>query len=232
MTIPGTRGGLSRLPYVWHAGQTCVFFLMKLTYPLFSVGLLAPIELHCLDANCGTFVPSQVFSFSGGDVETHRGGLCAQPHARASTIRKHLRVCLEEPEYRVVPRLGENQVPGAGYPARAGPEPDRSKSATRGYLCPGYPGTRVPGFTIYGAPENLLHTAHRDTQHTTHTILLPAAGGPSIPQREGCPSLSPCAGPSRQASWPTMKKCLLVDVLLFFARGLRSAVDSCVVVVS
>ena len=82
-----------------------------------------------------------------------------------------------------MPRLGENRVPGAGYPARPGPEPDRSKSATRGYLCPGYPGTRVPGSTIHGAPENLLrtahrsqltahstqHTAHRDTQHTTHT---------------------------------------------------------------
>ena len=47
--------------------------------------------------NCGTVVPSQVFSFSDGGVETHRGGLCAQPHARGSTKRKHLRVCLEEP---------------------------------------------------------------------------------------------------------------------------------------
>ena len=132
---------------------------------------------------------------------------------------------------RVVPRLGENRAHVAGYPARPGPEPDRSKSATRGYLCPGYPGTRVPGFMICVAPENFLHTAHRDTQHTTHTILLPAAGGSPISQREGCPSLSPCAGPSRQPSWPTTKKFLLVDVLLlFFARGLRSAVDSCVVV--
>ena len=40
--------------------------------------------------------PSQVFSFSDGGVETHRGGLSAQPHARGSTKRKHLRVCLEE----------------------------------------------------------------------------------------------------------------------------------------
>ena len=30
-------------------------------YPLFSVGFLAPIKLHCLDANCGMVVPSQGF---------------------------------------------------------------------------------------------------------------------------------------------------------------------------
>ena len=52
--------------------------------------------------------PFAGFSFSDGgvsvsvsvsviSVETHRGGLCAQPHARGSTKRKHLRVCLEEP---------------------------------------------------------------------------------------------------------------------------------------
>ena len=126
---------------------------------------------------------------------------------------------------RVVRRLGENRVLCAGYPDRNRTGPSLRPAG----VCA--PGTRVPVSTMYGAPENLLHTAHRDTQHATHTILLPAAGGPPIPRREGCPSLSPCVGPSRQASWPTTKKFLIVDVLLlFFARGLRSGVDSCVVV--
>ena len=42
--------------------------------------------------------PFAGFSFSdvGVSVESHRGGLCAQPHARGSTMRKHLRYCLEE----------------------------------------------------------------------------------------------------------------------------------------
>ena len=43
-----------------------VFFQIKLTRSLRS-GCLAPTELHCLDAICGTVVPSQV-SLSQMDV--------------------------------------------------------------------------------------------------------------------------------------------------------------------
>ena len=71
---PRDQGGLSRLPS-GKRDNVRVFF--NEAYPLFSLWLLAPIELHCLEANCGTVVPSQVFSFSDEGVETHRDGLCA-----------------------------------------------------------------------------------------------------------------------------------------------------------
>ena len=55
---PRDKEGLSRLPYGKRDRRA--EFLNE-AYPLFSVGLLAPTELHCLDAHCGTVVPSQVF---------------------------------------------------------------------------------------------------------------------------------------------------------------------------
>ena len=44
--------------------------------------------------------------------------------------------------YRVAPRLTEDRVPCGGYLEPSEPEPSRSTSRNRGYLYPGYPGTR------------------------------------------------------------------------------------------
>ena len=57
MTIPGNRGVR---PVCHMASGTNARDCFNKAYRLFSVGLLAPIELHCLDVNCGTVVPSQV----------------------------------------------------------------------------------------------------------------------------------------------------------------------------
>ena len=54
-----------------------------------------------------------------------------------------------------------------------GTRPGRDRNRTGPSLRPAgicAPGTRVPVSTIYGSTENLLHTAHRDTQHTTHLV--------------------------------------------------------------
>ena len=67
MTIPGTRGVC---PVCHMASGTNVRGFFNEAYPLFSVGLLAPTELHCLDASCGTVVPSQV-SLSQVEVWRH-----------------------------------------------------------------------------------------------------------------------------------------------------------------
>ena len=64
---PRDQGGLSRLSY-GKRDKRAGFF--NEAHPLFSVGLLAPTELRCLDANCGTVVPSQV-SFSLVEVWRH-----------------------------------------------------------------------------------------------------------------------------------------------------------------
>ena len=60
--------------------------------------------------------------------------------------------CLLVTGNRVAFRLTENRVPGGGYPEPSEPELSRSNSRNRGYLYPGYPGTRQ---LFYAQPSRL-----------------------------------------------------------------------------